>query len=80
MTPKGGDILIDGIPIKEIGIESLRRLTGIVSQECILFNDTVFNNIAFGKEDVTEESVTEAAKLRKYEFIIQMENGYHTLP
>lgn len=76
---KGGDILIDGIPIKEIGIESLRRLTGIVSQECILFNDTVFNNIAFGKEDVTEESVTEAAKIANaHEFIIQMENGYHT--
>ena len=76
---KAGDILIDGIPIKEIGIDSLRQLTGIVSQECILFNDTVFNNIAFGKEDVTEESVIEAAKIANaHEFIIQMENGYQT--
>lgn len=76
---KAGDILIDGIPIKTIGIESLRKLTGIVSQECILFNDSIFNNIAFGNEDVTEESVIEAAKIANaHEFIIQMENGYQT--
>ncbi len=76
---KGGNILIDEIPIKTIEIESLRKLTGIVSQECILFNDTVFNNIAFGKENVTEDSVIEAAKIANaHEFIIRMENGYHT--
>ncbi len=75
-----GDILIDNIHINQIGIDSLRALTGIVSQETILFNDTVFNNIAFGNENVTMESVIEAARIANaHDFIIQMENGYNSV-
>ena len=52
---------------------------GIVTQEPILFNDTIFNNIAFGKEDITEEDVITAAKIANaHEFIIKMEEGYQS--
>lgn len=75
-----GNILIDNIPINQIGIDSLRALTGIVSQETILFNDTIFNNIAFGNENVSMESVIDAAKIANaHDFIIQMENGYNSI-
>lgn len=74
-----GEILIDGLPIKEAKMKDLRALMGIVTQESILFNDTVFNNIAFGIEGVTEEQVIEAAKIANaHEFIVQMPNGYQT--
>ena len=74
-----GEILLDGTPIKNITIDDLRRLMGIVTQETILFNDTVFNNIAFGMENVQEEDVVNAAKIANaHEFITQMPNGYHT--
>ena len=74
-----GEILIDGIPAKDLVIKDLRGLMGIVTQESILFNDTVFNNIAFGMTDVTEEQVIEAAKIANaHEFIVQMEEGYQT--
>ena len=74
-----GEILIDGIPSKDLIINDLRGLMGIVTQESILFNDSVFNNIAFGMNDVTEERVIEAAKIANaHEFIIQMEDGYYT--
>ena len=73
----GGSLRIDGIELKKIQIESLRGLMGIVSQESILFNDTVFNNIAFGIEDPDPDEVERAAKIANaHEFIIQMENGY----
>lgn len=74
-----GEILIDGIPIKDIAIADLRKLMGIVTQESILFNDTVFNNIAFGMNNVSEAAVMEAAKIANaHEFILQMPNGYQT--
>jgi len=74
-----GEILIDGIPIKDLIISDLRALIGIVSQETILFNDSVFNNIAFGMKNVKEEDVIAAAKIANaHEFIIRMEDGYRS--
>ncbi|MEZ5082666.1 MAG: ABC transporter ATP-binding protein [Bacteroidales bacterium] len=74
-----GEILIDGIPLKDYKINDIRSLMGIVTQEAILFNDTVFNNIAFGKEGVSEEDVMNAAKVANaHEFIIDMEKGYQS--
>lgn len=74
-----GEIRIDSIPIKDLVINDLRGLMGIVTQETILFNDTVFNNIAFGMHGVKEEQVIEAAKIANaHEFISEMENGYYT--
>jgi subfamily B ATP-binding cassette protein MsbA len=74
-----GEILIDGIPIKDYNINDIRSLMGIVTQEPILFNDTVFNNIAFGKLNVTEEDVINAAKVANaHEFIENMEEGYQS--
>jgi subfamily B ATP-binding cassette protein MsbA len=74
-----GDILIDGNPIKQVGLKDLRSLMGIVSQQSVLFNDTVFNNIALGMPNATEEEVTKAAKVANaHEFIEHLENGYHT--
>jgi ATP-binding cassette, subfamily B, bacterial MsbA len=74
-----GEILIDGTPIKNIHIENLRELMGIVTQESILFNDTVYNNIAFGIKNASEEKIMEAAKIANaHDFIMQMPNGYQT--
>jgi subfamily B ATP-binding cassette protein MsbA len=74
-----GEILIDGIPICNLVIEDLRGLMGIVSQETILFNDTIFNNIAFGMVNVSEEDVISAAKVANaHEFIEKMPEGYYT--
>ena len=74
-----GEILIDGVAIKNAKIKDLRALMGIVTQESILFNDTVYNNIAFGIENVTEAQVIEAAKIANaHEFISQMPQGYQT--
>jgi subfamily B ATP-binding cassette protein MsbA len=74
-----GDISIDGNSIKNIKLNDLRRLMGIVTQESILFNDTVFNNIAFGMENVKEEAVINAAKIANaHDFILEMEKGYQT--
>ncbi len=75
----GGGIFIDGIDIRDIVIRDLRGLMGIVSQETILFNDTVFNNIAFGMENVGEAEVIAAAKVANaHEFIEKMPQGYAT--
>ena len=75
----GGAIKIDGRNIREIEIHSLRDQMGIVTQESILFNDTVFNNIAFGMEDTSEEDVIRAAKIANaHNFIIELEDGYQT--
>ncbi|MBO4593855.1 MAG: ABC transporter ATP-binding protein [Bacteroidaceae bacterium] len=75
----GGKILIDGRDLREFSINSLRSLIGNVNQEAILFNDTVFNNIAFGVENATMEQVIEAAKIANaHDFILEMEEGYDT--
>ncbi len=74
-----GSITIDGQDIRDLTMESVRDLIGIVSQEAILFNDTVFNNIAFGNENADMEAVVQAAKVANaHEFISQMEHGYHS--
>ncbi len=74
-----GEILIDGINIKNLKIKDLRALMGNVNQEAILFNDNFFNNIAFGMEKVAEEQVINAAKIANaHEFIIRTNNGYYT--
>lgn len=74
-----GQIRIDGIDVRQIAIKDLRGQIGIVSQEPILFNDTIYNNIVFGKEGVSREQVLEAAKVaHAHEFIEQLENGYDT--
>ena len=75
-----GCILIDGTDIKDLKIKSLRSLIGNVNQEAILFNDTIFNNIAFGVENATREEVEAAAKIANaHDFIMESENGYDTI-
>lgn len=75
-----GSITIDGTDIRDIRIESLRSLFGIVTQEIILFNDTIRANITYGRNDITEEQVIEAAKnANAHDFIIETENGYDTV-
>ena len=75
----GGTILVDGLPLQDYKINDLRSLMGIVSQESILFNDTVFNNIAFGRQNVTERDVMDAARVANaHDFILDMEEGYQT--
>ena len=70
---------MDGIHLKEMELDSLRKQIGIVSQESILFNDTVFNNIAFGVDDASEEAVIKAAKIANaHEFIMNLSDGYQT--
>ena len=74
-----GEIIIDGTPITDYIINDVRSLMGIVTQEAILFNDTVFNNIAFGKENITEDDVIRAAQIANaHEFISKMEDGYQS--
>jgi len=74
-----GAVLVDGIDIRDLRMHDLRALMGIVSQESILFNDTVYNNIAFGVENVTQQQVEEAAKIANaHDFILEMPNGYQT--
>jgi subfamily B ATP-binding cassette protein MsbA len=74
-----GELLLDGTPIGNIELQSLRNLLGIVTQESILFNDTIFNNIAFGLENIREEEVIRAARISNaHDFIMQTENGYYT--
>jgi len=74
-----GRILIDGIDIRDCTLKSIYAQMSMVTQEQMLFNDTVYNNIVFGMESVTEEDVINAAKTANaHEFIVQMENGYHT--
>ena len=73
-----GEILIDGIDIRKIKIKDLRSLMGIVNQDPILFNDSFFNNIAFGSEGMSVEKVTEAARVANaHEFIVQRPLGYY---
>lgn len=77
--PLKGEVLLDGLSLKEYELESLRSVMGVVTQESILFNDTIFNNIAFGMENVREEDVIRAAKVANaHDFIMQTEQGYQT--
>lgn len=77
--PTEGQISIDGINLRALELGQLRSLMGIVTQESILFNDTVFNNIAFGLEGISEGKVIEAATIANaHDFIVQLENGYQT--
>jgi subfamily B ATP-binding cassette protein MsbA len=74
-----GALLIDGINIQDMKINDLRSLMGIVNQESILFHDTIFNNIAFGMDNASEEEVIAAAKVANaHEFIKDLPEGYHT--
>lgn len=74
-----GEVLIDGINVKDLGVHDLRQLIGNVNQEAILFNDTFYNNIAFGVDGATREQVEEAAKIANaHEFIMQSDRGYDT--
>jgi len=74
-----GEIRIDGVNIKTITKKSLRELMGLVTQDSILFNDTVKNNIALGKENASEEAIVKAAKIANaHEFILDLPNGYDT--
>jgi ATP-binding cassette, subfamily B, bacterial MsbA len=78
--PTEGEVCIDGKSLTDYQIESLRKHLGVVTQESILFNDTIFNNIAFGMPDINEEKVIQAAKIANaHDFIMQTENGYQTL-
>ena len=78
--PDRGRILIDGQDIRNVTLESLRRQTAYVSQDVILFNDTIKNNIRYGTPDATDEEVVAAAKAAAADtFIRQMENGYDTV-
>lgn len=75
-----GDIEIDGISVKEYDIYALRKLMGIVTQENILLHDTVYNNIAFGRPEATEEAIIAAAKIANaHDFIIELPQGYQTI-
>jgi subfamily B ATP-binding cassette protein MsbA len=77
--PTAGEILLDGVDLRDFDLTDLRSLMGIVTQESILFNDSVFNNIAFGIDGVTESEVMDAAKIANaHDFIENLENGYHT--
>ena len=74
-----GEVLIDGINVKQLGIHDLRQLIGNVNQEAILFNDSFRNNISFGVDNATDEQIEEAAKIANaYDFIMQSEHGFDT--
>ena len=74
-----GEVLIDGINVKDLGIHDLRQLIGNVNQEAILFNDTFRNNISFGVDSATEEQIIEAAKIANaYDFIMQSDHQFET--
>ncbi len=75
-----GQILIDGTDIRDLKLHDLRDLMGNVNQEAILFNDTIYNNIAFGVDNTTMEEVLAAAKVANaHNFIMETENGYNTM-
>ncbi len=74
-----GEVLIDGVNVKDLGLHDLRSLIGNVNQESILFNDTFFNNISFGVSDATLEEVQQAARIANaHDFIMATEQGYDT--
>ena len=74
-----GEVLIDGINVRDLGLHDLRQLIGNVNQEAILFNDTIRNNISFGVDNATEDQIIEAAKIANaYDFIMASEQGFDT--
>ncbi|NOX67515.1 MAG: ATP-binding cassette domain-containing protein [Chlorobi bacterium] len=78
--PTEGRVLIDEKDLKEVRIEDLRKLMGIVTQETVLFNETVYNNIAYGLTDTPKEKVIEVAKIANaHDFILELPNGYETI-
>jgi len=78
--PTGGQILIDGVDLQTCSLRSVRGQIGIVSQEVVLFDDTVRNNIGYGRQSATPDDVTRAAQLAyAHEFIVRMPDGYDTL-
>ena len=80
MDPTSGSITIDGVDLKEIQQNSLRNQMALVTQEIVLFNDTVLNNIAYGHDEIDREKVIEIAKIANaHEFIEKLDNGYDTL-
>ena len=75
-----GEVLIDGINVRDLGIHSLRQLIGNVNQEAILFNDSFRNNIAFGVDNASQQQIEEAARIANaHDFIMQSKNGYDTM-
>ncbi len=75
-----GQILVDGHDVKDYRLHDLRGIMGNVSQEAILFNDTIFNNIAFGVDGATQAEVEQAARVANaHDFIVEQENGYQTV-
>lgn len=79
IEPNNGQILIDGKDLQHLKTDSVRALMGVVNQESILFNDTIFNNIAFAKPNATQQEVEAAARIANaHEFILNTENGYQT--
>ena len=79
-VPTSGRILLDGIDIADIELTSLRAIMGIVTQETILFNDTVFNNIAYGLQECSMEDVEKVARAANaHDFIVEMPEGYDTI-
>ena len=79
MDCTAGTVSVDGMDVKDLQQESLRRIIGVVNQESILFNDSIFNNIAFANAEATEEQVIQAAKIANaHDFIMGTEHGYQT--
>ncbi len=77
--PQEGSVELDGVDLRKISISSLRSLLGVVTQETILFNDNIFNNIAYGAQDATREQVVAAARAANaHEFIVDLPHGYET--
>jgi subfamily B ATP-binding cassette protein MsbA len=78
--PSEGEILIDGIDLKDINLNDLRSLISFVSQDAVLFNDTIFNNISFGTENADPAAVERAAKIANaHNFIVESDSGYNTI-
>lgn len=78
--PGLGVVKLDGVPLPDYDLESLRSVMGVVTQESILFNDSIYNNITFGMENVREEDVIRAAKIANaHDFITETEEGYQTI-
>jgi subfamily B ATP-binding cassette protein MsbA len=79
IDPQQGQILFDGVDVKTLKMDSIRSQMGVVNQDSVLFNDTIFNNIAFGRPNATEAEVLAAAKIANaHEFIQATEAGYET--
>jgi subfamily B ATP-binding cassette protein MsbA len=79
IDPQQGQILFDGVDVKTLKMDSIRSQMGVVNQDSVLFNDTIFNNIAFGRPNATEAEVLAAAKIANaHDFIQETEEGYET--